>query len=57
MSGIQRQHYLAAGGIAQIELVGTDGVALCTNAEQFAFHRVDMVAGIQRLAENLIQRA
>ena len=54
--GIEAQRSAAAGGVSEIEFVGADGVAFRTDAEQFAFDRVDVFGERKLLRNHFIKR-
>ena len=56
MARIEAEQHLARDGVAQVELVRADGVALRANAEQLAFDGVEVVARVELFGQNLIQR-
>ena len=56
MAGVQAQQLAARDGIAEIELVRADDVALRADAEQLALDGVEVVARVERLGEDRVER-
>ncbi|MNV42634.1 hypothetical protein D3C71_1343160 [compost metagenome] len=56
MARVQAQGGLAAGGVTHVELVRANGIAFCADAEQFAFHRINVMRRIQFFTDHLVER-
>ena len=56
VAGVEAQELLAREGIAEVELVRADDVALRADAEQLALDGVAVVLGVDRLGEDRVQR-
>ena len=56
MAAVQAEPDAFRNGVAQIELVRADYVALRAQAEQFAFERVEIVAAIDGHGKDLVER-
>ena len=56
MAAVQAEPDAFRDGVAQIELVRADYVALRAQAEQFAFERVEIVAAIDGHGKDLVER-
>jgi len=56
MAGVERVEQPAGERVAEIELVGADGEALDTDAEQLPFDGVAIEGGIDRIREDRVER-
>src|SRR5688572_215568 len=57
MASVQAQQLTMPDGVAEIELMRANHKTLRADAKQLALHGVEVMAGIKRLGEDLIQRA
>ncbi len=53
---IEAEQLAIGEGIGQVEFMRSDDIAFRTEAEQFAFHRVEIPSLVDRLGENFVER-
>ena len=56
MTGVQAIQELVFYGVAEVELVGADDIALRADAEEFALHGVEVELAVNRSCKNLVER-
>jgi len=55
VAGIEAVEDLLAHGVSEVELMGTHDVALGADAKEFAFHRVEVLGGVERFFQDRIE--